>query len=97
MLKVHLFISGRVQGVGFRFFTVQKARSLCLSGWVRNLSDGRVEMVLAGPNSSIEKMITTIKKGIISPLARVEEVVIKDRKEIEKDPFKGHFEILPSQ
>jgi len=97
MLKVHLFISGRVQGVGFRFFTAQKARSLGLSGWVRNLSDGRVEMVLAGPNSLINKMITTIKEGVISPLARVEKVVIKDRKEIKNDPFKGHFEILPSQ
>jgi len=96
MVKAHLFVSGRVQGVGFRFFTAQKARSLGLSGWVRNLSDGRVEMVLVGPSSSIEEMITTIKGGVVSPLARVEDVMV-ERGEVKDDPFVGDFEILPSQ
>ncbi len=96
MVKAHLFVSGRVQGVGFRFFTAQKARSLGLSGWVRNLSDGRVEMVLVGPDSLVEKMITTVKEGVVSPLARVDDVTVK-KKKVENNPFGGNFEILPTQ
>lgn len=45
---MHLFISGRVQGVGFRYATYKKALSLGLKGWVRNLSDGRVEVWIEG-------------------------------------------------
>lgn len=90
-LKVHLFISGRVQGVGFRMFTKIKAENLGLSGWVRNLKDGRVEVVLVGPEEKIEEMVSWLKRG--SPLARVEEVRIEEKKAIKKDPFFGQFEI----
>ena len=45
--KKHVFVSGRVQGVWFRAWTEQQARQLGLSGWVRNLNDGRVEVVIA--------------------------------------------------
>jgi len=90
-LKVHLIISGRVQGVGFRMFTKIKAENLGLSGWVRNLKDGRVEVVLVGPGEKIEEMVSWLKQG--SPLARVEEVRIKSEKVVRKDPFFGQFEI----
>ena len=90
-LKVHLFVSGRVQGVGFRMFTKIKAENLGLSGWVRNLKDGRVEVVLVGPGEKIEEMLSWLKQG--SPLARVEEVKIDGKKVIKKDPFSGQFEI----
>lgn len=89
--KAHLIISGRVQGVGFRMFTKIKAENLGLSGWVRNLKDGRVEVVLVGPGEKIEEMLSWLKQG--SPLARVEEVKIDGKKVIKKDPFSGQFEI----
>jgi len=89
--KVHLIIFGRVQGVGFRMFTKIKAENLGLSGWVRNLKDGRVEVVLVGPGEKIEEMVSWLKQG--SPLARVEEVKIEEKKAIKKDPFSGQFEI----
>ena len=89
--KAHLIISGRVQGVGFRMFTKIKAENLGLSGWVRNLKDGRVEVVLVGPEEKIEEMLSWLKQG--SPLARVGEVRIKSEKAVRKDPFFGQFEI----
>jgi len=48
MKRAHLFISGKVQGVFFRAFTKEVADSLGLKGWVRNLTDGRVEAVFEG-------------------------------------------------
>lgn len=65
-------ISGRVQGVGFRFFAKRLADSLALSGWVRNLPDGRVEMVAGGGEDALERFEQGIKEG--PPAARVERV-----------------------
>lgn len=48
MIRKHIYFSGRVQGVGFRYQAAYYARSLGLTGWVRNLSDGRVEMEIQG-------------------------------------------------
>ncbi len=89
--KVHLFVSGRVQGVGFRMFTKIKAENLGLSGWVRNLKNGWVEAMFVGPEEKTEEMLSWLKQG--SPLARVEEVRIKSKKAVRKDPFFGQFEI----
>ena len=63
MIRAHIFVSGRVQGVFFRANTVDKARSLGLVGWVRNISDGRVEAVFEGPNKTVEQMIEWCKHG----------------------------------
>jgi len=91
VFKVHLFISGRVQGVGFRFFTRAKAGLLGLSGWVRNLPDGRVETVIVGGKEKVDEMIKWLYHA--SPLARVDEIEIKNRKIVNKDPFSGGFTI----
>jgi acylphosphatase len=63
MRKVHLFISGFVQGVGFRQFVKANARKLGLTGWVRNLADERVEALFQGPEETIKKAIEICKKG----------------------------------
>ncbi|MBP8591309.1 acylphosphatase [Candidatus Shapirobacteria bacterium] len=89
--SVHLFVSGRVQGVGFRMFTKIKAENFGLSGWVRNLKDGRVEATLVGPEEKIEEMLSWLKHG--PPLAEVEEVKIEEKKTVKEDPFSGQFEI----
>ncbi len=72
--RAHLFISGRVQGVNFRYYTVQEARSRGLAGWVRNLPDGRVEAVIEGAEASVEAMVEWCRKG--PPAARVDHVEV---------------------
>ena len=62
-MLVHIFISGFVQGVGFRQFIQRIAQDLGLTGWVRNIPDNRVEAVFAGPKENIEKIISVCKKG----------------------------------
>ena len=65
-------ISGRVQGVGFRFFTKAAGRREGLEGWVRNLSDGRVEVVCEGDADAIERFERVVRQG--PPGARVDGV-----------------------
>ena len=61
--RVHIFVSGKVQGVYFRQNTSLKAQELGIVGWVRNLSDGRVESVMEGLEVNIDKMISWCKSG----------------------------------
>lgn len=69
---VHVYISGNVQGIGFRQFVKYKAKKLNLRGWIKNLPDGRVETVFAGDLSNIEKMVELCRKGPF--LAEVKKV-----------------------
>lgn len=73
---VHVVITGRVQGVWFRGWTKQEAERLCLSGWVRNRTDGSVEAVFAGPADAVADMLSRCHKG--PPAARVDHVVVSD-------------------
>ena len=66
----HVTIRGRVQGVGYRYFVEQAARSRDLEGWVRNRRDGSVEAVLAGPTDAVTAVIAACRRGPSS--ARVE-------------------------
>lgn len=70
----HVLISGRVQGVWYRGWTVQQAQALNLVGWVRNLSDGRVEAVFHGPVERVRAMIEACRQG--PPAARVDRIDI---------------------
>ena len=63
MKIAHIFISGFVQGVGFRQFIKNNANKHGLAGWIRNLSDRRVEVVLQGRIENIEEMIELSRKG----------------------------------
>lgn len=72
---VHVTISGRVQGVSYRAWTKARAEALGLKGWVRNLSDGRVEAVLAGPEKDVDAMIEACHEG--PPAAAVDSVTKK--------------------
>ncbi len=85
MDQAHLFISGEVQGVGFRYFVLSTAEKSGLTGWVRNLPDGRVEAVVQGEK---KKILLLIKQCHIGPmLSRVERIEVgwEERKEVFKE------------
>jgi len=67
-----VMIKGRVQGVGFRYWVEQEARARGLEGWVRNLRDGSVEALFAGPADVVSEMIAVCRRG--PPSARVKAV-----------------------
>jgi acylphosphatase len=72
-ISVRLVISGRVQGVAYRAWTVQEARRRALVGWVRNRRGGTVEALLHGPEHEVEMMIIACRRG--PALARVADIV----------------------
>ena len=63
MVRKHIFFSGDVQGVGFRYRSFYIAQSLGLTGWVENLWDGRVEMEVQGEPEKIERLVARLKEG----------------------------------
>ena len=74
--RAHVFLSGRVQGVGFRAFTQRQARLLGLGGFVRNLRDGRVEAVVEGPAEKVNRLLAKVRRG--PRPARVERARVTD-------------------
>lgn len=83
ILRAHVFISGRVQGVSFRWYTQRKAQELGLTGWVRNLWDGRVEAVFEGEAGAVRQAVTWCHTG--ERPARVSDV------DVTYAPFTGEF------
>ena len=83
-IRIRVLISGRVQGVLFRSETRKIANNLNIKGWVRNLPDGRVEVLAEGEKDHINNLIEFLKKG--PPAARVDKVNLKI--EDYKDEFK---------
>jgi acylphosphatase len=73
----HALVSGRVQGVGFRWHARERAEQLGLAGWVRNLPDGRVELVLEGREGAVEAMLVWLERG--PPAAHVKNVEVVER------------------
>lgn len=63
MKRIHVWVSGVVQGVGFRFFTIRKARELEISGWVKNTHDGKVEIVAEGEEWQLKDFTEQVKVG----------------------------------
>ncbi len=84
MIRAHLLIEGRVQGVGYRANTRRMANKLNLRGWVRNLRNGDVEVIVEGPEIEVQKLITWCHRGPTS--AFVSNV------KIEKSPATGEFD-----
>lgn len=76
MVRRHIVVRGRVQGVGFRYATVSEARRLGLSGWARNASDGSVEIVAEGDAADVRALVAWCHQG--PPAARVASVEERD-------------------
>ncbi len=81
--RAHVFVSGFVQGVGFRFFTIIHARELGVSGFVKNLRDGRVEVVAEGEPENVRALIDLLREG--PPGADVTGV------DVNWEKYKGEF------
>jgi acylphosphatase len=81
--RLHAFIDGSVQGVGFRMFVLEYAQSLGLTGWVRNTYDGRVEVMAEGPHPALDRLLEKLRLGPRSAFVT----------EVEKDwqPATGEF------
>lgn len=76
MRRVRVLVSGLVQGVGYRFTTRAEAEQRGLSGWVRNLRDGRVEAEVQGPDAAVDAMLDWMRQG--PPGARIDDLVTAD-------------------
>ncbi len=83
--RVHVVVSGLVQGVAFRAYTVDEARRLGVRGWVRNLPDGRVEVEAEGERAALDALVEFCRRG--PPAAEVDDV------EVTWSPFRG--DLLP--
>lgn len=82
-IRVHLYISGRVQGVNYRAFVKREALRLSLTGWVRNLPDRRVEVVVEGDEGQVERLVRLCGEG--PSLAMVRNI------EARREPPTGSF------
>jgi acylphosphatase len=87
---VRVRITGRVQGVAYRAWTVREASRLSLSGWVRNCRDGSVEALFSGPEAAVRTMIERCHRG--PPAARVSSI----REQFESPAAESGFHQLPS-
>ena len=81
--RVHLIISGRVQGVDYRYSTYHQAISIGAKGWVRNIPNNKVEIIFEGEEPELNKMIQWCYQG--PPMARVDNIEITEQK------FKNEF------
>lgn len=63
LTRLHATVEGRVQGVGFRYFTLEQANKLGVTGWVRNRWNGTVEVVAEGPRQDLERLLKSLRRG----------------------------------
>ena len=90
-MKKHLVISGKVQGVGFRYWLQSVAIEKNIFGWVKNKISGDVEILIIGNEKEVKDMIKLCEKG--SPLSKVDQVKVNEYK---KDYLKTSFDIIKS-
>ena len=83
-VRKHIWFSGQVQGVGFRYSAVYLARPLDLTGWVRNLWDGRVEMEVQGEEAAVGRLLAGLRS---QRYIVIENVEMQDMEPIEESGF----------
>ncbi|MBP2633675.1 MAG: acylphosphatase [Firmicutes bacterium] len=88
VVRIFAVASGRVQGVGFRYFVQTTALNRSVTGWVKNMNDGTVEMELQGAETNVEHLFAAIKKG--NMFCRVDSLTMK---KLETDLQEGGFHI----
>ena len=88
-MKKHLLISGKVQGVGFRYWLYMKAKEKNINGWVKNKLSGKVEVLLVGRDEDVKDVIKQCETG--PPSSKVTKVKIQ---EYQQDYLNKSFDIL---
>jgi acylphosphatase len=83
-IRAHVFVSGRVQGVFFRSRARQEARQRAVTGWARNLPEGRVEAVFEGEEKDVKKLIEFCRKGPVGATVA--------KAEVSMEQYRGNFE-----
>lgn len=86
MISKSIIVKGKVQGVFFRASAKRAAEDLNLNGWVKNLPDGNVEILISGDKPQIEEFIKWCNAGPEN--ARVKEIIVNDSNEIHSNSFK---------
>lgn len=81
--RLHAIVEGRVQGVGFRYFVVERAQALGVKGWVRNRWDDTVEVTAEGERQALEKLLEALRRG--PRAAHVTNVTV------DWEPYKGEY------
>lgn len=76
VVRIHVFLGGRVQGVNFRYSAYREAVRLGVSGWARNLADGRVEAIYEGPREAVEELLSWTRHG--PEWAHVTDMTVQD-------------------
>ena len=89
--SIHVEITGRVQGVGFRAFAEEEAGRLDLSGWVRNCRSGAVEAILSGEEAAVDEMLERLRQG--PACSSVNDVQVLG----EVEAYDGPFEVRPTE
>jgi acylphosphatase len=84
-VRRHLFVEGRVQGVFYRASAQREGVRLGLSGWVKNLPDGRVEILVEGEEKAVEEFLSWCRKG--PPLAKVTRIVVEEDRSDQPLPY----------
>jgi len=82
LLQLQIVVTGKVQGVGYRYFAQMKAVQFGITGWVKNRSDGAVEMVTTGTKENLDLFIQEIRRG--NPFSTVEQIEISEISTVEK-------------
>ena len=90
MESIHLEVAGLVQGVGFRWYVVEKAEQLELAGWVKNTREGKVEVAAAGDREALTRLAAAVKSGPRG--ARVDNV--RDLAPVPAESLHTPFEIV---
>jgi len=84
MIQLRIIVSGKVQGVGYRYFSQMKAVQYGIKGWVKNLPDGSVEIIALGTNDQLEPFLEELRNG--NPFSKINDMEIT-----EMDPI-DHFQ-----
>ncbi len=81
--QLHIVVSGKVQGVGFRYYTQMRAAQYGVTGWVKNMEDGSVEIIAVGQPEDLQLFIESVREG--NPFSKVNNMEIHTREKT--DPY----------
>ena len=81
MIQLQIMVSGEVQGVGYRYYTQMKAIQFGITGWVKNLQDGGVEILASGKKEDLERFIDEVRRG--NPFSTVDHIDVNETEKIE--------------